>query len=124
MKLIDADEFANVIRNKIPLSEWMNRSVPKAMAAMGRFIEKLDEQPPMTWDTWHYPSEGDFPPLTNQKSCSDDVLCKCIDGKYRIGHYVNTMQNKHGTHWDNWMFESGMELKYTVYKWKYIEIQG
>ena len=61
MKLIDAKAFEKVIRNEIPLREWMNKSIPEAMAAMGRLIEKLDEQQAMTWDTWHYTSQGELP---------------------------------------------------------------
>lgn len=73
---------------------------------------------------WCYPSKGEYPPLTNHKSWSDDVLCECTDGKYRVGHYINTMGHKYGTQWDNWRFEFGMERKGIVLRWRYIVPPG
>ena len=110
MRLIDADELKNkIFKERNYFSEEKTPYI----------IGCIEEAP--TVDLWRYPSRGEYPPLTNHKSWSDDVLCECTDGKYRVGHYVNTMGQKASTQWDNWRFEFGMERKGIVVRWQYIE---
>ena len=107
MRLIDADKLIKVIRNNIPLGEWMNRSIPKAMSAMSRLVEEVDKQP--TVNEWHYPSKGDYP--------TDDrrVLCKLkgVEDWYECGGYDKDD--------DTWGFESFNTVGDDVVAWQYIE---
>lgn len=119
MRLIDADERIELIQ-KTHCTGCNNYNKVKCRACdIGDMLDYLDDAP--TVDQWHYPSKGEYPPLTNHKSWSDDVLCECTDGKYRVGHYINTMGHKSGTQWDNWWFEFGMERKGIVLRWQYID---
>ena len=60
MRLIDADAFKKVIRDKLPLGLFMKRTIPSAIKTMGELVEEVDQAP--TVDQWHYPSKGEYPP--------------------------------------------------------------